>query len=141
MVGPQLPQPARDVFYQTVWMIARMIPPGKVSTYGQIAGFIPCPEGVDEQLYAAYRARWAGSAMAACPDDVPWQRVVNSQGKVSERAGAAHQRALLEAEGVGFDARGKINLRYFGWAGPEPAWLREKGLNAPEEDSSQPSLF
>ena len=66
--------------------------------------------GVSEADYAAYRARWAGGAMAACPDDVPWQRVINSQGKISERPGAEHQRELLEQEGVGFDARDKVDL-------------------------------
>ncbi|MBK6795054.1 MAG: MGMT family protein [Anaerolineales bacterium] len=49
--------------------------------------------------------------MANCPDDVPWQRVINSQGKISERPGAERQRPLLEAEGVVFDAKGKVDLK------------------------------
>lgn len=141
MFGPQLPEGDRQVFDETVWKIARLIPLGKLSTYGQIAGFIPCPAGFNQETYEAFRARWVGSAMAACPGDVPWQRVINSQGKISQRPGAEHQRALLEAEGVPFSASGKVDLKRCGWAGPDPDWLRGNGLNAPEQDASQPALF
>jgi methylated-DNA-protein-cysteine methyltransferase-like protein len=46
---------------------------------------------------------------------VPWQRVINSKGEISERPGAQAQRQLLEEEGVQFDQRGKIDLKTFGW--------------------------
>jgi methylated-DNA-protein-cysteine methyltransferase-like protein len=57
--------------------------------------------------------------MAACPQDVPWQRVINSQGKVSLRSGGggAHQRELLEAEGVIFDERDRVDLKIYAWSG------------------------
>ncbi len=144
MFGPQLPKQSREAFHQAVWQIARQIPPGKVGTYGQIAGYIPLPAGVSEEDYARYRARWAGGAMASCPADVPWQRVINSQGKISERPGAERQRALLEAEGVAFDSRGKIDLKRFGWAGPSAGWLRANGLVVVEKEEAGPkqeSLF
>ena len=38
--------------------------------------------------YIALSPRWVGSATASCPDDVPWQRVINAQGKISGRPGA-----------------------------------------------------
>lgn len=58
--------------------------------------------------------------MAALPagHDVPWQRVINSQGKVSPRRngdGDLIQRLLLEAEGVQFDARGRVDLVRYSW--------------------------
>jgi methylated-DNA-protein-cysteine methyltransferase-like protein len=58
--------------------------------------------------------------MAACPQDVPWQRVINSQGKVSLRpgGGGVHQREFLEAEGVIFDQRGRVDLKLYAWSGP-----------------------
>lgn len=57
--------------------------------------------------------------MASCPPDVPWQRVVNAQGKISVRGDSENQqRDLLEEEGVQFDARSRIDLRQFGWTGP-----------------------
>jgi len=58
-----------------------------------------------------------GGAMAACPDNVPWHRVINSQGKISQRESAELQRILLEEEGVLFDDRGKVDLKIFGWNG------------------------
>lgn len=124
----ELPQPERDVFYTTVWKIVRQIPPGRVATYGQVAAVIPLPAGISPEDYKAYRARWAGNAMAACPPDVPWQRVINSQGKISARRGAEQQRILLEKEGLVFDSKDRIDLVHFGWAGPTGEWLKENGL-------------
>lgn len=139
-----LPKAAREIFFSQVWLIARQVPPGKVTSYGQIAAFIPAPPGIELSQHQAYRARWAGAAMAAAPEDVPWQRVVNGQGKISQRPGAAQQRQLLEAEGLAFNPAGKIDLKRFGWAGPPTGWLREHGLLVPPEDpaaSPQPGLF
>ena len=113
-----------------------------MSTYGQIALYLPCPDGVNETDFLAFRARWVGEAMAACPSDVPWQRVINSQGKISQRRGAAQQRALLEAEGVIFNDRDQVDLKRFGWDGPSSEWLKASGLVIPPgNDVSQPGLF
>jgi methylated-DNA-protein-cysteine methyltransferase-like protein len=112
--------PNPQAYYQQVWEIARQIPRGKVATYGQIAKLIPPPMGVDFETYKAFSPRWVGGAMAACPDDVPWQRVINSQGKISEREGAERQRELLEGEGVVF-VKDKVDLKKYGWGGPGEA--------------------
>ncbi|MBI5944948.1 MAG: MGMT family protein [Chloroflexi bacterium] len=109
--------PNPQAYHEQVWAIVRRIPTGKVASYGQVAKMISPPAGVELETYAAFAPRWVGGAMAACPDDVPWQRVVNSQGKISERAGAERQRQLLEAEGIFFDAKDKIDLKKFGWSG------------------------
>jgi len=106
-------------FKLQVWEIVKQIPVGKVATYGQIAALIPPPPGMTENDYRAFSPRWVGGAMASCPEGVPWQRVVNAQGKISLRGGGeSRQRELLEAEGVFFDERGRIDLKRFGWAGP-----------------------
>jgi methylated-DNA-protein-cysteine methyltransferase related protein len=94
----------------------RQVPPGKVTTYGQVAASIAPPPGVLDEDFKLMRARWVGQAMAQCPDDVPWQRVINSEGKISPRPGADLQRQLLEAEGVIFDARERVDLKRFGWS-------------------------
>ena len=62
--------------------------------------------------------------------DVPWQRVLNSQGKVSLRSasGGEHQRKLLEAEGIIFDERDRVDLMQYGWDGPSLEWSRAHGL-------------
>jgi methylated-DNA-protein-cysteine methyltransferase-like protein len=54
--------------------------------------------------------------MANCPDDVPWQRVINSQGKISERPGSEKQRQLLEEEGIVF-VKDKVDMKKYGWQG------------------------
>ncbi len=56
--------------------------------------------------------------MAASPKDVPWQRVINAQGKISARHTAALQRRLLEQEGIVFDAKERVDLKKYGWLGP-----------------------
>ena len=112
--------PKREEFNQRVWDLVSQIPPGKVSTYGQIASLLSPPPGMDPKSYLAFGARWVGGAMAACPHDVPWQRVINSQGKVSLRpsSGGVDQRELLEAEGVVFDQRDRVDLNVYAWKGP-----------------------
>jgi len=122
--------PDPQAYYRQVWELVRQIPRGRVATYGQIAKMIPPPDGVEIEAYAAFAPRWVGGAMAACPDDVPWQRVINSKGEISERAGAERQRLLLEQEGVEFDAKNRIDLKKYGW----------KGLGG-EAVSGQPKLL
>jgi len=101
-----------------VWKIARNIPSGKVATYGQIASMIAPPAGTDPGSYKSLSPRWVGSAMAKCPDDVPWQRVINAQGKISSRksGGQFRQKELLEGEGILIDDRGRIDLKEYGWS-------------------------
>ena len=94
--------PNKQHYYEQVWQLVRQIPHGRVATYGQIAQLIPQPDTIESADYKASASRWVGLAMAACPDDVPWQRVINSQGKISNRPDAGRQRQLLEDEGLFF---------------------------------------
>lgn len=109
--------PNQRAYFEEVWNLVRQVPPGKVITYGQIAQMLPPPEGVELQEYKAFGPRWVGEAMAASPDDLPWQRVINSQGKISQRTGAKRQRQLLEAEGILF-VKDKVDLKVYLWRGP-----------------------
>lgn len=110
--------PNQQAYYEQVWNLVRKIPRGKVASYGQIALMLPIPAGVDFETYQAFGPRWVGGAMAACPDDVPWQRVINAQGKISERPGAEKQRQLLEEEGIVF-VKDKVDWKKYGWKGPD----------------------
>jgi len=115
-LAPFSSPPNPDEFRLLVWKTVQQIPPGCVSTYGQIARMIPAPGGISGDSYRSLGPRWVGGAMAACPQGVPWQRVVNSQGKISLRGeSAVHQKELLEAEGIEFSPAGKIDLQRFGW--------------------------
>jgi methylated-DNA-protein-cysteine methyltransferase-like protein len=123
--------PNPDAYNNLVWEIVRQIPAGKVSTYGQIAAIIPPPGDLNLRDYETFGARWVGGAMARCPADVPWQRVINAQGKISlpaNSAGHERQRQLLEDEGVQFNERQRIDLAIYGWEGPPAEWLKSKGL-------------
>ncbi len=105
--------PLNDVTYQRIYEIARRIPRGRVATYGQVA----------EVCGLAGHARLVGSAMSALEDDrVPWHRVVNAQGGISPRdpSCARRQRRLLEAEGVRFDPRGRVELERYRWRPRSP---------------------
>lgn len=65
-------------------------------------------------------ARMVGYALATIKDgsNVPWFRVINSQGKISfpeESDGFKIQHSLLLKEGIIFDVKNRINLKQFGW--------------------------
>ena len=98
--------------YDRVLEVVRQIPRGQVATYGQIA-----------MIVGECTPRMVGYCMASLdPDsDVPWQRVINAQGKISPRGvgdGALRQRHLLIAEGVEFSDADRISFRRFGWLDP-----------------------
>lgn len=120
---------ATKAYRATVYEIVRAIPSGRVSSYGRIASLIPPPRGMNWDSYERVGARWVGYAMADCPDDVPWHRVVNAQGRPSPRPGldSQTQRVLLEAEGVPFSEEGRIDLTVYLWE-PGDRWLAARGL-------------
>ena len=120
------PRSGRDaggvvVRFEPFYRVARRIPRGRVATYGQVAALAGRPRG-------ARLCGYALSALRATVHDVPWQRVLGARGagragiSLRDPVGAAAQRALLEREGVVLDARGRVDLRRFGWrrgaAGP-----------------------
>jgi len=95
---------------QRIWAAVRSIPRGRVATYGDIAA-IAGMEG---------HARQTGYALHDLPggSNVPWHRVINAHGEISERTrGDSHelQRMLLEAEGVEFDLGGRVDLARYRW--------------------------
>jgi methylated-DNA-protein-cysteine methyltransferase-like protein len=103
-------------FFERVYRLVRRIPRGKVASYGQIAALLGHPQ-------TARTVGWALSALTPQKaTEVPWQRVINSAGRISiSRAdlSAELQRHLLEVEGIEFDERGYVDMRRFGWEGME----------------------
>ena len=128
--------PNASRFFQLVWAIVDEIPPGKVSSYGQIASMIPPNEDWDAASMKSLAARWVGTALRKTPRDlpIPWHRVINSQGKISFPAGssqAQRQRQLLESENVQFDHHGKVDFSMVGWTGPDESFLARNRLLPP----------
>ena len=108
----QAPQADRPLtFDQRVYRLVAQIPAGQLATYGQIA-----------ELLGAYgAARQVGWALRRLPlpSSVPWQRVVNAQGRISmdpSRQGSDWmQRELLLAEGIAVAADGRLPLAAHRW--------------------------
>lgn len=85
----------QDIF-DSIFQVARLIPKGRVTSYGAIAQYLGMKSG----------ARMVGWAMHAAPsqkEPVPAHRVVNSQGLLTGQIHfVPHTRMqeLLEAEGI-----------------------------------------
>ncbi len=104
-------------FRRAVYSLVRRIPSGHVVTYGQVAVLVG----------RARSARAVGGAIARCPDDVPWHRVVNAQGRISRRrseSGMLTQRIRLEQEGVRL-RRGRVPLTSYQWDPPARSSKRQ----------------
>ncbi|KAL0567955.1 Alkyltransferase-like protein 1 [Marasmius crinis-equi] len=99
-------------FHAAVYEKVRLIPPGKVTSYGHIAKLIGMPN----------HSRHVGQGADVNPP-LPWQRVIGSSGTISDRGpgtnGAQRQREELEAEGVevtvGRTGEFRVDLRVYGW--------------------------
>lgn len=91
------------LYFDAINAVVRRIPPGSVMSYGQVAGLAGCT------------ARVAGWAMAnVTEDDVPWHRVVGSDGylRIGRRSVALKelQRRLLTEEGVTFKSGDCVDM-------------------------------
>ncbi|KAF7352431.1 MGMT family protein [Mycena venus] len=111
-------------FHAAVYDTIRLIPAGKVTSYGHIARLIGMPN----------HSRHVGQALKFLTPDtnppVPWHRVVSSSGAISSRGpgtdGARLQGDALEAEGVEISVTGagqrKVDFAVWGWF-PEPGTI------------------
>ncbi len=113
MIGSRKTRPS---FADLVYGVVRKVPRGKVVTYGQVAVLAGRPRA----------ARAVGTALGELErpllDIVPWQRVISASGRPSHRDGfwGEIQREMLEAEGVRFDAQGRVDLARALWKGAQP---------------------
>ncbi|MDH5474634.1 MAG: MGMT family protein [Cyclobacteriaceae bacterium] len=95
-------------FFQDVYEVAKLIPYGKVTTYGAIATY----------LGAKGSARMVGWAMNGCPAEVPAHRVVNRIGLLT---GKHHfhepnrMQELLESENITVKDDKIENFDYYFW--------------------------
>ncbi len=76
---------SNDSFFEDVYEVVRLVPKGRVTSYGAIAAY----------LGAKSSSRMVGWAMSGCPADVPAHRVVNRIGLLT---GKHHFHPLEEME-------------------------------------------
>lgn len=85
-----------STFKEKVIKVVRMIPQGKVMSYGQVAAYIGVPR-------AARQVGWTLRSIESSVD-LPWWRVINNSGRISIDGNLYNdkhvQRKLLSAEGV-----------------------------------------
>ena len=103
-------KPENENFFEKVYQIARLIPEGRVTSYGAIAKY----------LGAARSARMVGWAMNASHDmeDIPAHRVVNKAGLLTGKHhfdGTNLMQQLLEGEGVVIKDLQIVNLENYFW--------------------------
>lgn len=100
-----------EVFRERVYRAVAQVPAGRVVTYGQVADYLGAPRS----------ARLVGRALRALPPDradVPWHRVVNRAGRVSDRRPEVRmdfQWDLLREEGIEPGLGGRIDVDRWGW--------------------------
>lgn len=97
--------------FEAIYAVVRRIPPGKVSSYGRVALIAGRPGAARLVGYALHALRPEGG------DSVPWWRVVNHTGFISNAYEPALQRARLIEEGVAVDDGDRVDLRRYLWDG------------------------
>ena len=110
--------------YERIFVCVQQVPYGRVTTYGAIGHIVGCPARVVG--YALHHLGHVGRP------EVPWQRVINAQGRISTYGN--EQRAILEREGVVFDDQGRIDFERFGW----PEDLTTRRNRAPRQRGDWP---
>ena len=99
---------AVQTLYQQIYEVVKLIPRGKVMSYG----------GVARQCGHPGMARTVGYALHSLQPGarVPWWRVINSVGRISIPGAEASdtQRSKLQAEGVAVDAETlRVDMRAY----------------------------
>ena len=106
----------KNSFFDSVYEVVRLIPPGRVTSYGAIARFLGSAR-------SARMVGWAMNASFGVFPPVPAQRVVNASGLLSGKfhfGPGDEMKNLLEAEGVKVEQDQVLNFDKLFW---DPAEL------------------
>ena len=98
-------------FTEMVIALLKKIPMGKVATYGQIAALAGSPRAARQVVRILHSS--------SKKYNLPWHRVINSQGKISLKPNQGYeiQKALLVKEKVKFSLSEQIKLNKYQWTG------------------------
>ena len=83
-------------FFQQVWEVTKLIPKGRVTSYGAIARYLGATR-------SSRMVGWALNSSHAMPGFIPAHRVVNRNGMLSGKHhfdGSKVMQQLLESEGI-----------------------------------------
>jgi methylated-DNA-protein-cysteine methyltransferase-like protein len=97
-------------FTEDVIRIISNIPRGKVLSYGGIAVLAGSPRGARQVTRILHSS--------SKKHNLPWHRVVNSQGRISMKDPMSYsqQKALLESEGIKFSSKDRIDFDEYFWS-------------------------
>ena len=112
--------------YEKIYNLVKKIPSGKVSTYGQIGQILnlnPRVVGWALNRLAKYKTNCNSGmlqrATIAYKQNIPWQRIINSKGRISTNKlmniPLGLQKVLLKSEGIKFDSKETIDLKKYLW--------------------------
>lgn len=99
-----------ETFFNKVYQVVRLIPPGRVTSYGAIARFIGSPQ-------ASRMVGYALNSSGSLPEFIPAHRVVNRKGLLTGKRyfGGNTMQQLLENEGAIIDDNQIINFNELFW--------------------------
>jgi methylated-DNA-protein-cysteine methyltransferase-like protein len=96
-------------FQSMVLTVVRMVPRGRVMSYGQVAAYIGAPR-------AARQVGWALHAMEGAPD-FPWWRIVNNAGLITIKGSMLNskqlQADLLRSEGIDVNEQLELDIKTY----------------------------
>lgn len=92
-----------EQIHERIREVVAAIPPGRVATYGDVAGLAGAPS-----------PRLVGRVLAEDGHDLPWQRVLRANGTPAPHI-AREQLARLRTEGVLADGE-RVDLRRYRWS-------------------------
>ena len=98
-------------FFQRVYDVTRMVPYGRVTTYGAIASYLGSPG-------AARMVGWAMNQSHSSPEYVPAHRVVNRVGLLTGKHhfdGTSLMQEMLENEGAIIEENHIMNMEEMLW--------------------------
>lgn len=99
---------AKENFFSEVYEVVRLIPKGRLTSYGAIANY----------LGTKGSARMVGWAMNSSPDDVPAHRVLNRNGLLSGKhhfGPLDEMQRLIESEGIKVENNQVVDFKKFLW--------------------------
>lgn len=100
-----------NFFFKRVYEVVKLIPHGRVTSYGAIAAYLGTRK-------SARMVGWAMNASHLSSEHIPAHRVVNRNGQLTGKhhfGGADIMKQLLESEGIAVEYDAIIDFQKFFW--------------------------